>query len=153
MPVMDGYEATRRIQQWFAEGGDRPKIIALTASAFEEDRRHMMALGCDDFIRKPFHRETFLELIGQQLGVQYIYEEMEVAPDPPRDLATGELLSLTGMSSAWRQQLHYAAAQGSDRQLLELIDQIPPQQGDLIAGLTELVTHYRFDRVMALTQR
>ncbi len=153
MPVMDGYEATRQIQTLSRSLGKRPKIIALTASAFEEDRRRMMALGCDDFIRKPFNRETFLELVGQQLKAQYVYEEIKTEALPPRESLILEVLSLEVMSQDWRQQLHYAAAQGSDRQLFELIDQIPGQHRDLVAGLTELVTHYRFDRVMELAQR
>ena len=36
MPVLDGYEATRRIKN--GAGGEKTKVIALTASAFEEDR-------------------------------------------------------------------------------------------------------------------
>ncbi len=155
MPVMDGYEATRQIQQFFTQRGrgKRPKIIALTASAFEEDRRRMMALGCDDFIRKPFNRETFLGLLSQHLQVEYLYEEKQ----EPESSIMRETPSLTAtelgvMSLAWRRQLHYAAAQGSDRTLLQLIDEIPETQSQLAAGLTELVASYRFDRVMDLAQ-
>jgi signal transduction histidine kinase/CheY-like chemotaxis protein/HPt (histidine-containing phosphotransfer) domain-containing protein len=54
MPVMDGYEATRKIRQWESEQA-RPHlpIVALTAGAFEEDRRHCIAAGMDDFLAKP----------------------------------------------------------------------------------------------------
>lgn len=155
MPVMDGYEATRQIQQFFTQRGrgKRPKIIALTASAFEEDRRRMIALGCDDFIRKPFNRETFLGLVAKHLQVEYLYEEKQA----PELSTVQEAASLTPaelgvMSLNWRQQVHYAAAQGSDRILLRLIDEIPDSQSQLAAGLTELVAAYRFDRVMDLAQ-
>jgi CheY-like chemotaxis protein len=71
MPVMDGYEATREIK---ARSGDRsPVILALTANAFEEERLVALAIGCDDFIRKPCQEEVILEKMAEYLGVRYIY--------------------------------------------------------------------------------
>lgn len=54
MPVMDGYEATQAIRKW-EKDNDKPRlpIIALTASVFEEDRNHCIAVGMDDFLTKP----------------------------------------------------------------------------------------------------
>jgi CheY-like chemotaxis protein len=52
MPVMDGYEATRRIKA--DPEGRKTVVVALTASAFAEDRQRVQAAGCDDFVSKPF---------------------------------------------------------------------------------------------------
>jgi two-component system CheB/CheR fusion protein len=49
-------------------------IIALTATAFNQDRNLMLELGCDDFIPKPFQEEILLDKIALYLGVEYIYE-------------------------------------------------------------------------------
>jgi hypothetical protein len=54
MPVMDGYTATQHIRAWEKETGRIPMtIIALTASAFEEDRKRCHDAGMDDFMAKP----------------------------------------------------------------------------------------------------
>jgi CheY-like chemotaxis protein len=51
MPVMDGWEATKRIR--VAEGGRRVAIIALTAQAMAGDEQKALAIGCDDYLAKP----------------------------------------------------------------------------------------------------
>jgi two-component system, sensor histidine kinase and response regulator len=80
MPIMNGYDATRSIKATVAEQKEErsPVIIAITASAFEEQRQAILSVGCDDFVRKPFRREELLAKVNQHLGVEYLYEE-EVA--------------------------------------------------------------------------
>jgi light-regulated signal transduction histidine kinase (bacteriophytochrome)/CheY-like chemotaxis protein len=74
MPVMDGYAATREIKsRW---GARSPIIIALTANAFEEERQEALAIGCDDFIRKPCQEEIVFAKIAEYLGVKYTYADL-----------------------------------------------------------------------------
>nr|MDJ0845301.1 PAS domain S-box protein [Crocosphaera sp.] len=56
MPILDGYKATERIKA--TPQGQETVIIALTASAFEEERNLVLSAGCDDFMRKPFREEV-----------------------------------------------------------------------------------------------
>ena len=58
MPVMDGYAATRRIKAH--SDTHKPIVIAITASAFAEERQNIIDAGCDDFIGKPFNGMFYL---------------------------------------------------------------------------------------------
>ncbi|MEO6363066.1 MAG: ATP-binding protein [Caldimonas sp.] len=64
MPVMDGYEATRRIRQRESEtGAARIPILALTADAFDEDTARAHECGMDAHLTKPYQREQLRELM------------------------------------------------------------------------------------------
>ncbi|MBF0225620.1 MAG: response regulator [Desulfobacterales bacterium] len=75
MPVMDGYESTKIIRK--SEHGQKVPIIALTASAFEEQRSIILDAGCNEFIRKPFVENQIFETMAKYLGVKYIYENRQ----------------------------------------------------------------------------
>ena len=68
LPVMDGWEATRRIK----ESGVTKSIpvIALTAHAMSEDRDQALAAGCEDFDTKPVELDRLLEKINRLLGAE-----------------------------------------------------------------------------------
>ncbi len=64
MPEMDGLEATRRIcQEW--SKGSRPRIIAVTANAMQEDREVCLAAGMNDYISKPIRLEALVQALRQ----------------------------------------------------------------------------------------
>jgi adenylate cyclase len=82
MPLIDGYEATRQIRRLVASNNPdspiaqaAPVIIAVTASAFEEERQATLKAGCDDFISKPFKKEDICAIVAQHLDVQFDYAE------------------------------------------------------------------------------
>src|SRR4051794_5798750 len=77
MPVMDGHEAIRRIRAM--PGGGEVKIIAVTASAMDDNRQELMEVGADDFIGKPFREAELFQKIPAQGGVEYV----SAAPPPP----------------------------------------------------------------------
>jgi PAS domain S-box-containing protein len=157
MPVMDGYEATRHIkaQRTF----DKPAIIALTASAFEEERNLILHTGCDDFVAKPFREALLLAKIAEHTGVEFVYESTSTLPSSPSttDLGestlTQEVTALIGqMSQDWRQAVYQAASRGDDDTLLGHMAEI--SQGDRPGALTLInwVNNFQFELIMQLTQ-
>ncbi len=68
LPVMDGWEATRRIKESGATNSI--PVIALTAHAMSEDRDQALAAGCEDFDVKPVELDRLLEKINRLLGAE-----------------------------------------------------------------------------------
>ena len=67
MPVMNGYEATRRIRAMKAEHCKRIPILAMTANAFEEDRTQAEQAGMNGYLTKPIKVDEMLTLISSVL--------------------------------------------------------------------------------------
>ena len=67
MPVMDGYEATRRIRAMKDPAIANITILAMTANAFEEDRQAALAAGMNDFLTKPIEIQKMKETLARYL--------------------------------------------------------------------------------------
>ena len=64
MPEMDGLEATRQIcARW--PGGERPRIIAMTANAMQGDREICLAAGMDDYVSKPIRVDELVQALAR----------------------------------------------------------------------------------------
>ncbi|EAW34283.1 GAF domain-containing hybrid sensor histidine kinase/response regulator [Lyngbya sp. PCC 8106] len=156
MPIMNGYEATQKIREFEREfTPDHPHIpiIAITASAFTEQREECLTLGCDDFISKPFQREELLETLSLYLGAEYCYQQTEkdqIESTQNQSNHPLKRIDLAMMSSEWIDQFYQAAAQGSDDICLNLIKQVPSEHSVLIQELAALVESYQFDEIMLL---
>lgn len=73
LPVMDGYEATKSLKA--RPAGERIPVIAVSASAFEEERNDILMAGADEFISKPFRESELFAAIKRLLGIEYRYAE------------------------------------------------------------------------------
>jgi signal transduction histidine kinase/CheY-like chemotaxis protein len=82
MPVMDGFQALEAMKKEFHP---HPKLIAISASAFEYQRESTLIKGFDDFIPKPFRIENIFNCLTKLLGVEFLKEE--VIP-PPKKMTT-----------------------------------------------------------------
>ncbi|TXT36168.1 MAG: histidine kinase, partial [Comamonadaceae bacterium] len=144
MPVMDGYEATRRIRA--LAGGHEVKIVALTASAFREDRGNILAAGCDDVLSKPIDEEQLFATMERLLGLCYRYAE----PSAVTVTTSVSFADLISLPAALREDL-YACAQLLDVEATtQAIRCIREVNATLADQLDELVRTYRFDQIVAL---
>ncbi len=73
MPVMDGFEATRRLRQ--TPGQEAVIIVALSASVFEHSRRQSREAGCADFLQKPVRAALLLDSLREHLDLAWVYAE------------------------------------------------------------------------------
>ena len=160
MPVMDGYESTRRIraiEENNSHSADACKIIALTASAFASKRSQTLEAGCDDYLRKPFKENELFDKIQKHLAVEYLYREDLV--DGDRDcLKTASILPLTHnslkmMSTTWLQQFEQAATELDEIRLQKLVRQIPNEHSHLRQPLMNLIDNFQFERILVLLQK
>ena len=159
---MHGYEATKRIKS----SEQAPIIIALTGSAFEEERQVTLAAGCDDFVRKPFRAEVIFEKMTEHLDIQHIYAESEETQgrgeeNPlPSSLILNPTLregldptSLKVMSPEWIEQAHQAATCVNAKLLQQLIEQIPESHAPVANALAQLIDNFQFEDIVTLTEQ
>ncbi len=73
MPLMGGLEACQKIRA--VKQGKTIPIIAVTASAFDDERQAFLDQGIDDVISKPIRRQVVLEAIGRHLQLKYDHAE------------------------------------------------------------------------------
>ena len=65
MPVMDGLEATKAIRELEREDAKKIPIIAMTANAFEEDKKKALEAGMNAHIAKPISIDAIMEVLDQ----------------------------------------------------------------------------------------
>ena len=68
MPVMDGYEAAKRIRALDDPGKANIPIVAVTANAFEEDRKISLEAGMNGHLAKPYDIPEMLKLLDELLN-------------------------------------------------------------------------------------
>lgn len=149
MPVMDGYEATRYIKSQLK--GQATAIVALTASTLEEERSIILSTGCDDFVRKPFREEVIFDKMAEYLEVRYVYEEL--ASTTSKVVNTVSLaVVLASMPLSWVDKLYEAADLIDKEQILELLQQLEPNQAFFKQTLTDWVNSFRCDKIIDLIE-
>ncbi len=163
MPVLDGYGVARQLRQM--PGGGTTVIIAVTASVFEEQQSDCIAAGCNAVLPKPLQRDRLLEQIGCSLGLIYQYAEFgrdddkTAAVDPHgvdeqssgRDQRPLSQADFKALAPDWLAQVHQAAQAANDRQVRQLIAQLPAEQKVLAQRLDRLVNDFRLDVIIDLT--
>jgi signal transduction histidine kinase/CheY-like chemotaxis protein len=147
MPIMDGMEATKIIRS--LPGGKDVKIVAVTASAFMEQRDEMLEVGMDDFIRKPYRFNEIYDGLARQLGVQYTYAVMQVNEEKTIPVTlTSEMMGVLG--SELRQELHDALESLNTDRIAAVIGQVT--DATLQKTLTYLADNFDYPTILNALQ-
>jgi PAS domain S-box-containing protein len=151
MPVMDGLEATRHIKE--TETGKSTVVAALTAHALEEERKQIMAAGCDDVVRKPLREHDIFDVMKKHLGLSYVYEEAGEETVPVKSEVEIGPEQLAALPSDLLSQLYQAALELNEQQSLVLIEKIKPIDAHIARKLEVLVKNFAYDSLQDLVKR
>jgi PAS domain S-box-containing protein len=145
MPVMDGYEATRRIRA--LPDGKEVKILALTASAFKEQEEQCLAVGCDAVLHKPYREQAIFAAMGEQLGLHYIYEEASNVLKQ-KALPRLDAKDLLHLPSEWLDEFLTAAQLGDIDALLSLTKTLPANESEIKAKLDHYINEFQLEALI-----
>ncbi|MFC2053236.1 PAS domain S-box protein [Chloroflexota bacterium] len=154
MPVMNGREATKQIKSM--PGGQSVAIIALTATAFDEDREQILLDGCDDFVRKPFRKSEIFDMLIKHLNVRFIYREESAQTIDAVELGTAisseYVENLAMQSPEWIDELRQATQRADLYRILDLIAQIREQNPDLADVLSDFTDRYEYQKILSMIE-
>ena len=128
MPVLDGFEATRRIRK--LEKGQEIPIIAMTASAMQDDKQACIEAGMNDHIPKPINARLMIQTLLQWLTPQAIATETL-----QNTIIPTFKLSLPGFDFS---ELRILIGD-DDKQLLEILNMFAEDFAGLDQNLTQLL--------------
>jgi signal transduction histidine kinase/DNA-binding response OmpR family regulator len=146
IPVMDGLQATHRIKA--NKAGEQTHIVALTAHALEEERKEILAAGCDDFTRKPYTYPEILDALSRHLGVRFIYEEEAQSPAG----VSLDAAALSGLPEEQRCSLEQALIRIDLKAVKSVIEAIGRHNPILANALDALANDLQFGRILQLVR-
>ena len=147
MPVLNGFEATRRIRS--LPGGDKVKIVAITASVFKEQRRDILEAGCDGVVHKPFQSFEIFDAMAQLLEIRYRYQEpiRESSPAKSAKLSNEMLGSLP---AELLKELKQAALEGDNEKGRELSESICESHPETARAIKNLTYEYQLHKILIM---
>jgi len=152
MANVDGFTATRRIRALTQETGrpleTAPKIIALSASHLEDEKRRALAAGCDGFLRKPFKAVELFAMMEQFLGLRYIYESEQNEPVRPESQVVLDSVAIARLSPQLRRALEQATRRIDWSQLFQLIDEVRQDDATLADSLSQAVQGFEYGKLL-----
>ncbi len=146
MPVMDGYEATVRINAMHQ--AEHIPIIAVTASAFEDDERAVLAKGFDGYLRKPFRKEDLLSQLGDKLGLRVVKAAQSGSSDKAGKRVFIQKDALRLIPSDLLEAMRLAVDQGDMVGFKTLIGQLGKYSFDIGGQLMELAKAYDYETLL-----
>ena len=147
MPVMDGYTAIEQIK---SDATSKTKIVALTASALEEERATVLATGYDDFLHKPFEVDELFSLIEQHLEVVYLYQpKSDSVESPPLTLQLNND-SFAALSNELLTELRQSIVAIDLDKIGEIVDRISQDNQALAQIIERHISNFEYENILKL---
>lgn len=144
MPILDGYAAVKQIKSVSSP----TKIIALTASALEEERGRILAAGCDDFLRKPFQVNDLFCLMTKHLGVCYTYAEANSPTVPPALVLQLDSSSFAAISDDLVKELQQSIMAIDLDKIKQIIHKISQENQLLAQTINQHLDNFEYEHIL-----
>jgi PAS domain S-box-containing protein len=151
MPRLDGAATARALAAAFPD--QPPKMIGVSASAFEPDREACRAAGCADFLAKPFREEQLFALLERHLGLKWRYADNDA---PRRETHAPFPAVQHAPDPADAEILHEMAAKGDVVGVRTYAQQLAtrdPRLAPFAQGVTELAARFRMKAIRQFVDR
>ncbi|PHV14057.1 hypothetical protein CSQ90_25865 [Janthinobacterium sp. BJB303] len=152
MPDMDGLALTRWLRA--QDGLAQPRLVIMTASAFEEEKQEALAAGADGFLRKPIEQEHLFAMLEQQLGLRFQRAAAsEQAPDgaPPDAFDLDQ--ALDHLDAAERQALLESVRALDLRRSAIVLAGVATRWPQLAAHLCAMLEQHQYQQLCAALAR
>jgi len=147
MPVMGGREATEIIRSM--DWGKDTVIIALSASAFDDEKEDSMQHGTDAFVKKPFRDTELLEEIRHHTGIKYVYSE-KIEDIEKKEIFILKKSHLKEIPLEIINQIIIAANRGDYDELKSLVESLEVISNNVKESLLDLIDDFKFEEILQL---
>ncbi|MCP4672349.1 MAG: response regulator [Desulfobacula sp.] len=148
MPVMDGWEAAKKIRN---QGNKDTCIIAVSAVVLEPDLKASIIGRCDGYLAKPYNVEDIFILLNRHLNIKLVYEAME--PVSSKDSPKEDLVqSLKELPPDLVRQLVHSASVLDSATIHEIINNINKLNPFLADHLKNMAQEYHYEKISMLAQ-
>ncbi|MEA1916022.1 MAG: ATP-binding protein [Campylobacterota bacterium] len=146
MPIMDGYEATQKIR----EIDKNIPIIALTASAFEDQHEKILQTGCNTLVHKPYQQNEIYETMQKYLDVEYIFQEYVKDGSETHSTLTKEMLH--SIPKEMLDSLKEALIELNPDSIMQHISAIKDIAPNEATNMMSLASNYDYDLLLKLLE-
>ena len=147
MPTMSGFNAIQIIK---GDRSSQTKIIALTASAFEEEKEAILAAGCDDFMRKPFRADELFFMMAKHLGLCYTCAEVVSSPEKETSLSPLDENSFATISTELLLELQQSIMEIDLNKISQITKKIAQENQLLAQKIERHINNFEYERILNL---
>ncbi len=149
MPIMDGFEAIRKIRK-IPEIKD-VIIIVISASVFDCHQERSAKVGCNGFIAKPIHSKTLLAQLQKHLKLEWIYDSSPI----DETLHNSENLPKIGPSVEQAKILFDLAMRGDINGICDYakqLEQLTPEMQVFTHNICQMAREFRDEEICEIAQ-